>query len=75
MTIVKDKRVGNAILRQMAKENNFDIENVYLSEWGYICTIDINKNDADFCSTIYKGNKYKVTYFSGCFNPYISLIN
>ena len=74
--IVKDNRKGNAILRKMAKEYNFDINNVYLNEWfKYIVTIDVNKKDADFCTTDYKGKTYKVQYFSGCFNPYIVQID
>ena len=72
---VKDKRIGNAILRKMAKENNFSIDNVYLHEYGYVCTINIHEPDADFSSTEYKGQTYKIKYFSGCFNPYITLIN
>jgi hypothetical protein len=69
---VKDLRVGNAILRKMAKENGFDIENVYLNQYyGYVHTVDVNKPDADFCETEYKGSKYRVEYMSGCFNPFI----
>lgn len=71
---IKDLRVGNAILRKMAKECGFDIDNVYLSEYGYVCTIDINKPDADFCKTDYKGVSYRVQYISGCFNPFITVI-
>ena len=72
MEIVRDLRIGNAILRKMSKENNFDIENVYINnEFKYIHTIDIRKADADFCITEYKGNNYKVEYISGCFNPFI----
>jgi hypothetical protein len=69
---MKDLRVLNAILRKMAKENDFDINNVYLcNKYKYINTIDINKKDADFCKTTYKGINYKVCYLSGCFNPFI----
>ena len=75
MKVIRNNTIGNAILRQMAKENNFDIDNIFLhSEYKYICTIDVNKRDADFSVTIYKGNKYKVQYLSGCFNPFIVLI-
>jgi hypothetical protein len=70
--IIRDNRIGNAILRQMAKEYEFDINNVYLNEnYKYVQTIDHNKKDADFCITIYKGKKYKVQYISGCFNPFL----
>lgn len=68
---VKDLRIGNAILRKMAKENDFDINNVSLSPFGYINTVDFNKRDADRCETEYKGKSYKVTYIDGCFNPFI----
>ncbi len=72
MEIIKDNRVGNAVLRQMAKEYGFDINNVYLNdEYKYICTVDHNKKDADFCITEYKNKTYKVQYFSGCFNPFL----
>jgi hypothetical protein len=71
-TIVKDGRTINAVLRKMSIENDFDIDNVYFNQWyKYIHTVDVNKPDADFCVTEHKGNKYKVHYFSGCFNPYL----
>ena len=76
MKIIRNNTIGNAILRQMAKENNFNIDNIFLhSEYKYVCTIDVREEDADFCVTIYKGNKYKVQYLSGCFNPFIVLID
>ena len=71
-TIVKDGRIINAVLRKMSIENDFDIDNVYFNQWHkYIHTVDVNKPDADFCVTEYKGINYKVHYFSGCFNPYL----
>ena len=74
--VVTDLRVGNAILRKMAKENNFDIDNVWMhTDYKYVCTIDHDKKDADFCMTEYKGSVYKVSYFSGCFNPYIEKLS
>ena len=73
---VTDLRVGNAILRKMAKENNFDIDNVWMhTEHKYVCTMDHDQKDADFCITQYKGSKYMVSYFSGCFNPFIEKIS
>jgi len=71
MEPIKNRRELNAILRKICKENDIDINNVYLSKFGYIETVDINKKDADFCSTIYKGVKYKVQYLDGCFYPFI----
>ena len=75
MATIKDKRILNAILRKMCKENNIDINNVFISEFGYIQTVNVNDKDADFCSTIYKGIKYEVTYLSGCFYPFILPVN
>lgn len=71
METTKDKRVLNAILRKICKENGIDINNVFISNFGYIQTVNVNEKDADFCSTIYKGIKYKVCYLSGCFYPFI----
>jgi len=73
---VQDLRVGNAILRKMAKENNFNIDNVWMhTDYKYVCTINHDEKDADFCVTEYKGGKYRVSYFSGCFNPFIEKLN
>ena len=71
MKAIRDRRVLNAILRKICKENDIDADNVYISEFGYVETVDVSKKDADFCSTIYKGVEYKVTYLDGCFNPFI----
>ena len=71
MKTIRDKRVLNAILRKMCKENDIDINNVYISEFGYVKTVSFNKKDVDFCTTIYKGIEYKVRYLDGCFYPYI----
>ena len=74
--IVRDGRIINAVLRKMAKEYKFDIENVYFNdEHKYIHTINHDQKDADYCITNYKNNTYKVMYFSGCFNPYLTIIN
>jgi hypothetical protein len=68
--IVEDKRVGNAILRKLCKENDVNIKNVWLSQWGYVKNV-IHEKDVDFCQTEYKGSIYKVQYISGCFYPFI----
>lgn len=71
-TIVKDIRVGKAVLRRMAKEHNFDVGNVFMNpDFKYIQTINHNKKDADFCQVEYKGSVYQVKYFDGCFMPYL----
>lgn len=71
MKTITNKRVLSAILRKICEENDIDPNNVYISKFGYVETVDLNKKDADFCSTIYKGVEYKVTYVDGCFNPFI----
>jgi hypothetical protein len=72
MKIVKDRRIINAILRKMSQENEFDIENICVhSQFKYIETINVRKKDADFCTTEYKGDTYRVGYLSGCFNPFM----
>ncbi len=71
MRIIRDRRLLNAILLKICKENDIDINNVYISEFGYVETVNVSKKDADFCSTIYGGVEYKVTYLDGCFNPFI----
>ena len=71
METIKDRRVLKAILRKICKENGIDINNVFISKFGYVQTVNANEKDADFCSTIYKGIKYKVSYLDGCFYPFI----
>jgi hypothetical protein len=70
-TIVRDKRVSNAILRKLCKENEVNVNNVYISEFGYIDTVNTRQKDVDFCKTDYKGSNYAVEYISGCFCPFI----
>jgi len=71
-TIVKDIRVGKAVLRRMAVKHNFDAGNVFMNpSFKYIQTIDHDKKDADFCQVEYKGSVYQVKYFDGCFMPYL----
>ena len=56
----------------MCKENGVNPENVYIKKYfGYVETVNVREKNADYCETEYKGKKYKVDYFSGCFNPYI----
>lgn len=71
MKTIEDKRVLKDILRKICKENGIDIDNVYISKFGYVETVDNSKKDADFCSTVYEGVKYKVQYLDGCFYPFI----
>ena len=71
METIKDKKILKAILRKICKENDICIDNVYISKFGYISTVDHSKKDADFCRTIYRGIEYQVKYVDGCFNPFI----
>ena len=75
METIRDKRVLKSILRKICKENGIDVNNVYISKFGYVQTVDIDKKDADFCSTIYKGVEYTVRYLDGCFYPFILPVN
>jgi len=59
------------ILKQLCKEHGVDEGNVFISDFGYVCTVDHGKRDVDFKSTVYRGIKYQVKYFDGCFNPFI----
>lgn len=83
--IIKDKRIGNAILRRaMQKQKDVMPKGwiLYLSQWGYIteaCVEDDGDPDglhsAIYCASFngveYKGKLYKSQYFDGCFSPYI----
>ena len=69
---MRNRRVLTAILRKICKENDIDVNNVYISKFGYVETVDPpSKKDADFCSTVYEGVEYKVQYLPGCFYPFI----
>jgi hypothetical protein len=71
MKTIEDKRVLKDILRKICKENGIDVDNVYISKFGYVETVNHDKKDADFCSTVYEGVEYKVQYLDGCFYPFI----
>ena len=70
--IVKDRRVKNAVIRKICKENNIDNSN-----FAIYCNDEFNymeySNDVSITllSTTYKGIKYTFEYFSGCFNAYM----
>lgn len=70
--IVKDRRVKNAVIRKICKENNIDNSNfaIYCNdEFNYI---EYN-NDIriTLLSTTYKGILYTFEYFDGCFNAFM----
>ena len=75
-TIVKDIRVGKAVLRRMAIKHNFDANNVEMhSSFKYIETIDHTKRDVYLGKVEYKGSTYIAKYFDGCFCPYLVKLN
>ena len=70
--IVKDRRVKNAVIRKICKENNIDNSN-----FAIYCNDEFNymeySNDVTITllSTTYKGVLYTFKYFDGCFNAYM----
>ena len=70
--IPTDKRIKNAVIAKICKENNIDNSNfaIYCNE--HFNYMEYN-NDVHITllSTIYKGIKYTFEYFSGCFNAYM----
>lgn len=71
MKIKAEIKSLNAILDKLCIENEVPRENVWINEpYGYVENM-VNKKDVDFCTTTYRGRKYKVQYFSGCFYPFI----
>ena len=72
MEIIRDNRIGNAILRRMAKSMLCEGEVYMDSRFHYIeftCTDDITL--ISFARIEYKGCWYEARYFDGCFNPYL----
>jgi hypothetical protein len=67
-----DRRVKNAIIRKICKENEIDNSNfaIYCNEnFNYIeCDYDIRLS---LLKTEYKGILYTFEYFDGCFNAYM----
>jgi len=72
MYIVKDRRIKNAVIRKICKENNIDNSNfaIYCNKKFDYMEYDNDINITSL-STVYKGIKYTFRYFSGCFNAYM----
>ena len=71
---LRNANVLNAILRKLCKENDVDINNVFIHpDYKYVVTGNTSKPDVDYLKTTYKGVNVKVAYISGCFYPYIVL--
>jgi hypothetical protein len=76
MELVRNLKMATNILNKICKENGIDPENVYINEsYSYVETVNVNKKDADYCTTDYRGQLYEVQYLSGCFNPFIVRVN
>ena len=70
--IVKDRRIKNAVISKICKENNIDNSNfaIYCNKYYNYMEYD-NDISITLLSTTYKGIKYTFEYFSGCFNAYM----
>ena len=66
-----EKKKLTTILKKLCKEHGVDEDNVFISDFGYVETVDHSKKDVDYKRTIYRGVEYQVKYFDGCFNPFI----
>ena len=74
-TIIYNRQLAKAILRRLCQENEVDPDNVRISKFGYVETIDHSKKDVTFCSTIFTGQTYMVDFIDGCFAPFIVRID
>ena len=70
MKVITDRRVKNAVLRQVRKENDICEDDLYCnSDYHYM---EYSNNvRITLLRTIYKGNFYAFEYFSGCFNAFM----
>ena len=68
--IPTDKRIKNAVIRQICKENNINKDKIYCNDTFNYMDYD-NDISITLLSTIYKGINYSFKYFSGCFNAYM----
>ena len=67
----REKKFLTKVLHKMCEENGVNKDNVYISDFGYIETVNVNNKDVDFCKTEYNDCIYSVEYHSGCFNPFL----
>ena len=70
MKIVKDRRIKNAILRQVCKENEIHKDDLYCNEY-YSYMEYSNDVSITLIKTSYKGDDYTFKYFDGCFNAFM----
>ena len=68
--IPTDRRIKNAVISKICKENNIDKDKIYCNEVFNYMEYD-NDISITLLSTVYKGIKYTFKYFSGCFNAYM----
>ena len=68
--ILTDLRKIKAVLNKMSKENNFDLNSVFINkQFKYIENAEVS-----YLITIYKGQKFKIKYIDGCFYPFVCYI-
>lgn len=67
-----DRRVKNAVVAKICKENNINNSNfaIYCNKYWNYMEYD-NDIDITLLHTTYKGIKYSFEYVSGCFNAYM----
>ena len=68
--IPTDRRIKNAVIAKICKENSIDKDKIYCNEYHNYMEYD-NDISITLLSTIYKGIEYTFKYFSGCFNAYM----
>lgn len=72
MEIVRDNRIGNAILRRIMKQEDCTGEVYMDSRFHYVEFTDTDDIWRLACaSIIYNGYHYRTRYIDGCFNPYL----
>jgi hypothetical protein len=65
-----DRRIKNAVIRKICKENNISDNDIYCNEY-YNYMEYSNEISITLLSTTYKGIEYYFKYVSGCFNAYM----
>lgn len=68
--IPTDRRIKNAVISKICKENNIEKDKIYCNEYWNYMEYD-NDIRITLLATTYKGIKYTFEYFSGCFNAYM----
>lgn len=73
--IVTDRRVLNALCRRLMKSINSKNDIYPSSHFHYIEFLSVDDLTPSIFEEIeYKGNKYRLKFFDGCFSPYFTRI-